>query len=251
MSVAIGTGLAIAGIGASVGTGLYGAHKAGQAADAQVASADKAAQLQKQAADEQLAFQKQQYADTQQREAPYQQAGTQALGKLSDMPAFQAPGSDFTTDPGYQFRLQEGNKSIERSAAARGSVLNPATAKALDRFNQDTASAEYGNVYGRRFGEYNNNLNQLQSLAGTGQTANAALNASGANTANSMSSILGTSAANQGQYAQNAGAARASGYINSANAISGGIAGGFNNASQLYTLSEILKRQKQQDSINV
>jgi hypothetical protein len=241
----IGTGLAVAGIaGSAVSSGL-GARAAGKAADAQVASADKAAQLQKQAADESLAFQKQQYDDAQKREAPYQAAGTAALSKLTDMPAFQAPGSDFTTDPGYQFRLNEGNKAIERSAAARGSVANPATQKALDRFNQDAASSEYQNVYNRRFNEYNSTLNQNQSLAGVGQTANTALNASGSNLADNASNILTTTATRQGQDIQNAGAATASGYVGRANAINGGITGGLNNVGQIYTLSQLLKSKRQ------
>lgn len=240
----IGTGLAVAGIaGSAVSSGL-GARAAGKAANAQVSSADKSAQLQKQAADDALAFQKQQYEESKQREAPWLASGTDALAKLSNLPAFQAPGSDFTADPGYQFRLQEGNKAIERSAAARGRVLNPSTQKALERYNQDTASQEYGNVYGRRFGEYQNQLNQLQSRAGIGQTAVAGLNATGQNTANSVSDILGTSAARQGQTAQDAGAARASGYVGGANAITSGIGGGINNANQIYTLSQLLKLQK-------
>jgi hypothetical protein len=240
----IGTGLAVAGIaGSAISSGL-GARAAGKAANAQSSAATQSAQLQKQAADEALAFQKQQYSDAQAREAPYQAAGTQALTKLSQMPGFQAPGSDFTTDPGYQFRLDQGQRAIERSAAARGTVANPATQKALERFNQDTASTEYGNVYNRRFGEYNNSLNQLQSLAGVGQTANSALNTTGANAADNSSGIVTTSAARQGQDFQNAAAANASGYVGGANAISGGITGGLNGIGQIYTLSQLLKSKR-------
>jgi len=240
----IGTGLAVASIGGGIASSAIGAHAAGKAADAQVTSADKSAQLQKQAADESLAFQKQQYEENKQRQAPWLASGTAALSKLSDMPAFQAPGADFTTDPGYQFRVSEGNKAIERSAAARGAVANPATQKALDRFNQDTASTEYGNIYARRFNEYNNTLSQLQSRAGIGQTAAVNLGTAGQQTANSVSDILGNSATRQGQDAQNAGAARASGYVGGANAITSGIGGTLGNLGQIYTLSQILKSQR-------
>lgn len=241
----IGTGLAVATIGGGIASSAIGAHAAGKAADTQATSADKAAQLQKQAADESLAFQKQQYADTLAREAPYQAAGTQALSKLTDLPAFQAPtASDMTSDPGYQFRLQEGQKAIERSAAAKGGVLNPATSKALTDYSQGEASQDYNNIYSQRFGEYNNNLNQLQSLAGVGQTANSAANTSGQNTANQSSSILNTSATQQGQDAQNAGAARASGYVGGANAITGGIGSTLGNLGQIYSLSQLLKSKK-------
>jgi hypothetical protein len=240
----IGTGLAVATIGGGIASSAIGAHAAGSAANAQVASADKAAQLQKQAADESLAFQKQQYQENVTRQAPWLTSGTAALSKLSDMPSFQAPGNDFTTDPGYQFRVSEGNKAIERSAAARGSVANPATQKALDRFNQDTASQEYGNIYARRFGEYNNTLSQLQSRAGIGQTTATNLGTAGQNTANSVSNTLMNSANQQGQDAQNAGAARASGYVGGANAITGGIGSTLGNIGQIYTLSQLLKSQK-------
>jgi hypothetical protein len=69
--------------------------------------------------------------------------------------------SDFEADPGYQFRIEEGNKGIEGSAAARGSVLSGAAMKALARFNQDTASNEYGKVFDR----YGQNRANLQNVA--------------------------------------------------------------------------------------
>jgi len=239
----IGTGLAVASIGAGVASSVIGSKAANKAGKTQAAAADKSVLLQKQAADEALAFQKQQYEESKQREAPFLASGTNALAKLSDLKSFQAPGADFTADPGFQFRLQEGNKAIERSAAARGRVLNPSTMKALDRFSQDTASQEYGNVYGRRFNEYMNNLNQLQSRAGMGQTTAAGLDASGRGTANSISDILGTSAARQGAAVQDAGSARASGYVGSANAITGGIANTVGNVGQIYSLSQLLKNR--------
>lgn len=240
----IGTGLAVAGIAGGVASSTIGARAAGKAANTQAASADKSAQLQKEAADQALAFEKQQYEENKQRQAPWLKSGTDALAKLSDLQAFQAPGSDFTTDPGYQFRLAEGNKAIERSAAARGRVANPATQKALQRFNQNLASDEYGNVYGRRFNEYMNQLNQLQSRAGIGQTAVAGLNQSGQQTAASVADILGTGAARQGASILDAGTARASGYVGGANAISSGIGSTLGNLGQIYGLSQILKTTK-------
>lgn len=56
---------------------------------------------------------------------------------------------DFVTDPGYQFRLEQGNKGIEGSRAAVGGQLSGATLKALARYNQDFGSNEYGNVFDR------------------------------------------------------------------------------------------------------
>jgi len=53
--------------------------------------------------------------------------------------------SNFETSPGYAFRQAEGQKGVENSAAARGGLYSGAALKAIDRFNQDYASNEYGN----------------------------------------------------------------------------------------------------------
>lgn len=57
--------------------------------------------------------------------------------------------ADFEEDPGYQYRLEQGNRGVENSAAAKGSQLSGATLKALARFNQNEASNEYSNVFDR------------------------------------------------------------------------------------------------------
>lgn len=84
---------------------------------------------------------------------------------------------DFESDPGYQFRLREGQKAIERSAAARGGLNSGATLKALQGYGQDLASQEYQNAYNRfnadqanRYGRYQDYMNRISSLAGLGQT---------------------------------------------------------------------------------
>ena len=56
---------------------------------------------------------------------------------------------DFQKDPGYQFRMDEGTKALERSAAARGGLSSGSTLKALTRYGQDYASNEYQNAYNR------------------------------------------------------------------------------------------------------
>jgi len=54
-------------------------------------------------------------------------------------------------DPSYEFRLKEGQKALERSAAARGTLLTGGTAKALERYGQDYASTEYGKMFDRNY----------------------------------------------------------------------------------------------------
>jgi hypothetical protein len=70
-----------------------------------------------------------------------------------------APGFNFTapswqeamSDPGYQFALQQGNKSLQGSAAAGGVLRTSGTLKDLMSYGQDMATQQYGNVYNRQY----------------------------------------------------------------------------------------------------
>lgn len=66
-----------------------------------------------------------------------------------------SPADIMAQDPGYQFRLDQGLQGLQRSAAARGTLLTGGTLKALDRYNQDYATGAYQNVF-------NNNFNLAQ-----------------------------------------------------------------------------------------
>lgn len=72
------------------------------------------------------------------------------------------------SDPGYQARLAEGQKGMERSAASRGTLLTGGFQKALDRYSQDYASNELQNAFNR-----NLSLAQL-GMGATGGIVNAA-----------------------------------------------------------------------------
>lgn len=99
---------------------------------------------------------------------PYQQAGGAALGSLSNN-SFM---NNWQQDPGYQFRLQQGQNAINSSLAARGLGNSGAALKSLTRYGQDFATNEYNNVYNREY-------NRLSNLANIGQNAtNNAVNAS-------------------------------------------------------------------------
>lgn len=128
--------------------------------------------------------------------------------------------TNFTADPGYAFRLSEGMKALERSAAARGGLLSGATLKGTQRFGQDLASQEYQNAFNRYYAERNAALNPLQSLAGLGQTSTQALGSAGQTYAGNVGNLMG-------QAAQ----ARASGYVGGANALTGAL-GSYMNYSQ-------------------
>jgi hypothetical protein len=161
---------------------------------------------------------------------------------------FNSPtGVTEQNDPGYQFRLNQGMQALQNSAAARGGLLSGGTAKALTDYNQNAASGEYGNVYNRALQNYNTNyntftndqtnlFNRLMALQSGGQVSANNLSASGITAAGNAANIGLTSAGQIGQQYNNAGAANASGYINSANAINGAIGGAGNSLSTLAML---------------
>ncbi len=138
--------------------------------------------------------------------------------------------------PGYQFQFQQGQQALENSAAAQGNLLSGSTLKGLEQYGQGLADSNYGNVYNRALGQYQQNYNifnqnqntqynRLASLAGLGQTTAGQLNSAGQSAAGNNANILLGSAGQIGQNINNAGAATASGYINSANAINNGLSG--------------------------
>ena len=106
-------------------------------------------------------------------------------------------------DPGYQFRLQQGQQALERQQAARGTLLSGRAMKDAANYNQGMASQEYGNAW-----------NRLANIAGIGQNATSESNQLGSSYGQQMASNL-----IQG------GNARASGYLAQGQASQGG----FNN----------------------
>jgi hypothetical protein len=120
--------------------------------------------------------------------------------------------SDFQADPGYAFRLDQGNKALNAAAAARGGMISGNALTAAQNYGQQMGSQEYQNAYNRYQTNRANQLQPLQSLMGIGQTStNALTNAAGA---------YGTAAGNN---ALAAGNAQAAGMIGGANAWSGGL----------------------------
>lgn len=280
----------LAAAGGSVASGMIGSHAAGKAADAQVSAADYAAQLQHEDAQQALQFQKQQYNTGQQEMSPWLQGGdaglanlerllgildpnatytlpggkTGTLGSLTNS-SLGAPGSllapfseKFTAptgateqnDPGYQFRLQQGMKALQNSAAASGNLFTGDTGKAITQYGQDYASNEYGNVYNRamqqfqqRYNMYENNqtntYNRLAAMRDGGQQTAAQLGTLGQNAAGNIGNILLTSGQQIGQNINNAGAARASGYIGSGNAWGGALNGATSNLMNMYMLNKM------------
>ena len=187
---------------AILGSAVLGAASSNRAAKAQSGAAGQAADLQREQFERQMELQ-----------APFREAGVRALNKLEAASEYTPFGmAQFQADPGYGFRFDQGQKALERSAAARGGLISGNTGGALQQFGQGLASQEYQNAFNRYQTERSARLNPLQSLAGVGQTSVNQLGAAGQNYASGMGEALGA-----------AGQARASGYMGGANAIGGGI----------------------------
>ena len=184
-------------MGASLGGGVDASNAASKAANMQAQSADQATQLQREMFNKQVELQQ-----------PWQQAGVNALNKM------QSGDVMGMMDPSYSFRLAEGQKALDRQAAARGGLISGGALKAAQRYGQDVASTEFGNAY-----------NRLAGLAGIGQTS---------------TNNMGNAAGNFGTMAGNnmmAGAnARASGYVGGANALTGGMS----NAANIYQNNQMM-----------
>jgi hypothetical protein len=166
------------------GSALLGASASKSAANTQAAATDRAGELQERMFNKQVELQE-----------PWRQAGMNALNKM------QSGDVMGMMDPSYSFRLGEGLKALDRTAAARGGLISGGALKAAQRYGQDFASQEFGNAY-----------NRLAGLAGVGQTST-----------NAIGNAAGTYGANAGNMMTSGAAARASGYVGGANALTSGL----------------------------
>jgi hypothetical protein len=233
MAVATGTAIlgaaAIAG-GASILGGMNASKAASSAAQQQADAANQATAAQQQALDRQLALQR-----------PFTEAGTTAVNQLS---ALTQPGGRLTqdfayapfnynqnTDPGTQFRLQQGLNAMNATAAARGGLISGNALKAGQDYGQAQGSQEYGAAFNRYLQNYansqntfqmnrNNLINPLQFLTNIGQAG-----------ASNQAANVGNFGTSQAANITGGANALAAGQIGSANAY-GSALGGIGNAAQ-------------------
>lgn len=271
-------------IGGSAAAGLIGAGMAsgaaGNAADTQANAANAAAQATLEgtkyqtdamlkAAQEANSLQELMFLLGYDASQPYRQVGESALMTLQDLmkpggylsesaPQFQFDVSKVAEDPGYDFALKEGQKALERSAAARGTLLSGATAKALQQYGNDYATTKTNDVYNRDLSTYNTNINtenlnrtnlfnRLSSLAGTGQQASGQMAGAGQQLGASMGNNLTGTAGNVANlnmsginaaqnYLTGAANARASSQVAGANAWQAALGGIANNALDIWSI---------------
>jgi hypothetical protein len=208
---------------AVVGSAYLGSKAAKSAAGTQAAAANRATNAQERMFERQVELQE-----------PFREAGLEGqnrllsllgLGKDQTAADFgKYASAEFTPeqfknyqDPGYAFRMSEGIKALDRSAAARGNLMSGAQLKGINQYGQDLASQEYQNAYNRFQTSRTNTLNPFASLAGVAQSS-----------ANTLGTAAGQLGSQIGSNIIGAGNAAAAGQIGSANAIASGVGQGVN-----------------------
>ena len=180
--------------GAAIAGGAMASSASKKAAKTQAASADRASEIQQA-----------NFEQTREDLMPYKQAGDTSLKQLMGQmgsngyfnQSYEGDKFNFQADPSYKFRQQQGFDGIQSQAAAQGGLLSGATLKALNDYNSNLASQEYGNAFNRWQSTDNNNYerfnadqtnryNRLSNLVGVGQNAAAQVGNAGAQTSQAI-----------------------------------------------------------------
>ena len=211
-------------VGGNLIGGMMQADAASNAANMQAASAAEAQRQQRE------------MFDIQNRQnAPGRGAGYQGFNQIRSMlpgqytqydeqgnAIGQATGQDYLTrqfnaqdfqqnvDPGYAFRLQQGQLANQAMANKAGGLIGGNALQGLNEYNQGAASQEYANAFNRFQTQRGNIYNTLASIAGLGQTAQGQQNQLAQNFANTQTGLI-----------TGAGAAQAAGQVGAANALGG------------------------------
>jgi hypothetical protein len=193
----IAASAAVGGVSSILG-GRSQAKAAGKAAKAQLKATQATIAQQERALERQIGLQE-----------PFRQTGVNALADYATASQYTPFGMDqFQADPGYQFRMSEGMKALERSAAARGILQSGGTLKDITRFGQDAASQEYQNAFQRYLAERQQKLQPLEYRIGLGQAA-----------ASGQAANVGSTAQNVGGLTTSLGDIRSAGIMGRSNAF--------------------------------
>jgi len=168
--------VAVVGGGATLAAGYLGGQAAKKAAETSAAGMRYAADTNKQMFD-----------ITNQNLAPYREQGQVSLKDLvARMPeltrAYTPEDFNQGIDPGYQFRLAQGQKAAENQYNRGGGLVSGNTMQGMQDYIQGSASQEFGNAFGRNTATQTNIFNRLKGIAdmglsATGTTAQAATSA--------------------------------------------------------------------------
>ena len=217
---------------ASVRAAKIQADAATRAAELQAASAREAAQIQERIAQQQIEEARRTFEAQRGFLQPYQEPGLNALARiqagLGAGGEFAQPFTmeQFQADPGYAFRLAEGQKALERQAAARGGLISGSALKAAQRFGQEMGSQEFQNAFARAQTERANVLNPLFALYGTGAETAGALSGAAGGMGGAIGGFLGQSGQAQAAGLTGAAQAGAQGVLGAGQAGAQGLLGG-------------------------
>lgn len=204
-------------IGGALGSALGGAFDgdpAGDAANAANAASDRG-----------IALQRQMYEEGVARQKPFYEAGVNALpgylqgiGEGGELVRGFSQ-ADYQADPGYAFRLSEGQKALDRSAAARGGLISGAALKAASRYGQDMGSQEFGRAYERFRDTQGLRRNALAGVVGFAPTAAGSMATAGQNYATNAGNAMMGQGVNTGNALLASNQARESTYGQLGNAF--------------------------------
>src|SRR6185312_3332229 len=210
-------------VGAALGvSGIVGAGASLLGSQQQASAANRAADMQQQ-----------QYKQTRTDLMPFTQAGQNATNMLTTaLPGLTAP-INLTEDwlrqtPGYQFNLNQGLKSVQNGAAARGLGASGAALKGAAGYATGLADSTYQNQFNNAVTNKLNAYNMLSGVSSLGENAAAQTGAYGTQ-----------AAANAGNALTNAGTAQAAGLVGAGNSLVNGLNtyGGYQFAQQNPLLS--------------
>lgn len=250
-------------IGGQVVGGMMQSDAASSAAGTQAAASDRAAELQRQTAKENLAQQRELFNIQNQQTAAGRGAGYQGLTQIRSLlpgqytqyneqgqPIGTATGQDYLThqfnaqdfqnnlDPGYAFRLQQGQLANQAALNKGGGLIGGNVLTGMNDYNQGMASQEYGNAFNRYQTQRNNIYNTLASIAGLGQTSQQQANQAAMNYGNTAANISSNLANAQTGLITGGAAAQAAGQVGSANALGGAA----QNIGNTYLFSQMMRQ---------
>lgn len=226
-----GTIAAVAGIGSSIAGGVMGSNAADKAANAQATAAQQAQQLIAKQQQDALDFQKNEWTGQQANEQPFLNLGQTSANSLQQLlrNPFTAPTLEQAeATPGYQFNLKSGTDAINENAAATGNLMSGNTGVALQKYGQGLASTTYQQAYQNALQQYQTNYSDLLGGTNVGLQSANQLGSEGAAAAQNTGNIDLSGANMQANQINNAAAARASGYVGSANAWGNALNGASN-----------------------
>ena len=173
---------------AVIGSGIIGA-------GASIWGANKAAETQKNAANQAAAIQQQQYQQTRGDLAPYraigEDASTRLRAKLTDLTEPISIDPDVLQNSEYyKFASTQGQKAVTNSAAARGLGKAGAALKGAAAFAKGLATDTYKTAFDMENVNRSNTYNRLKALIDTGAGAAAGTGALGEKAAYSTGTAL-------------------------------------------------------------